>query len=228
MTDTTTTPSDADSVEATLTDAVQRLVEAWLVTWDSYPPGGVLRWQLPIEQAIDETIADVTAGKVELGQLLETFARQAAGWLADAKHAERQLEDAGIERTERGDCYCEACDFICGDEDDDDGFVPPICVDCEVELLPDTPAGSQDWQRYMVHDQIWADAGMDALDGWLCIPCLEIRIARPLIGADLKPDLPINCPDREGDDDTPRLAQLKRAIPNHRCGLCDDDAVVER
>jgi hypothetical protein len=105
---------------------------------------------------------------------------------------------------------------------DDDDIPPPIfCRDCDTNLMPNTPLGSKDWQRYMVHDQVWADAGMDQLGGWLCIPCLETRIARPLTGADLKPDLPLNCPDRD-DDDTPQLAQLKRAIPNHRCALCDE------
>jgi hypothetical protein len=86
-------------------------------------------------------------------------------------------------------------------------YVFPRCADCGVELLPDTPPGSRDWQRYMVHDQVWADAGIDTHSGWLCVPCLEARLGRPLTGQDLIADLPVNCPDR--DDDTPRLGQRK-------------------
>jgi len=87
----------------------------------------------------------------------------------------------------------------------------PRCADCGVELLPDTPPGSRDWQHYMVHNQVWADAGRD--DGWLCIPCLETRLRRPLTGADFL-DLPINEPGR--DDDTNQLAYLKRDAARRR------------
>src|ERR1700687_1632031 len=83
-----------------------------------------------------------------------------------------------------------------------------LCVDCGTELLPDTPPGSKDWQRYMVHDQVWADAGLPRhRGGWICIPCLEARLHRQLTGSDF-PDLPINRPGR--DDDTDLLACLKR------------------
>jgi hypothetical protein len=114
MTETTTTPT-VDSSDATL-NRVRSLVKAWLVTWDNYPPSAVVRWKLPIEEAIDDTIAGITAGEVQLGDLLEEFARHAAGWLADAKHAERQLDDAAVTRTKRDGCYCDACDFVCNDD----------------------------------------------------------------------------------------------------------------
>ena len=93
------------------------------------------------------------------------------------------------------------------DEDDAD----PLCGDCGTELMPDTEPGSKDWQHYMVHDQVWADAGLKPRDGWFCIPCLETRLGRPLSGADLT-DVPLNAPDR--DDDTDRLAALKRTPRN--------------
>jgi hypothetical protein len=94
----------------------------------------------------------------------------------------------------------------------DDDMPPVCCPDCGTDLMPDTPIGSQDWQRYMVHDQVWRDAGLKPRDGWFCIPCLEVRLHRPLTGADFK-DLPINDPDR--DDDTPRLKTLKRSAAHH-------------
>ena len=87
-------------------------------------------------------------------------------------------------------------------------WTSPECADCGVELMPRTPFGSRDWQRYMVHDHVWAAAGIGYLDGWLCIPCLEGRLGRPLTGADLEA-VPLNDPDV--DDDTDRLAELKHA-----------------
>ena len=51
------------------------------------------------------------------------------------------------------------------------------CADCGVWLIPDTPVGIRDWQRYIVYDHVWRAAGMGPLDGWLCIPCLERRLA---------------------------------------------------
>jgi hypothetical protein len=39
---------------------------------------------------------------------------------------------------------------------------------------------------YMVHDHVWADAGLHHDDGWMCIPCLERRLGRSLIDADMK------------------------------------------
>jgi len=82
-----------------------------------------------------------------------------------------------------------------------------LCPDCRTELMPHTPLGSHDWQRYMVHDQVWADAGLEPHGGWFCIPCLETRLGRPLTGADFPADLPINDPDRDDD---------RRAMPRRR------------
>jgi hypothetical protein len=98
-------------------------------------------------------------------------------------------------------------DFDDDDFDLDDRWFPTPCIDCDLELLPPhTPPGSKDWQQFMVHDEVWTAAGLD--QGWICIDCLEKRLGRPLTGADLIPDLPINEPGRY--DDTERLAQLKR------------------
>lgn len=44
-------------------------------------------------------------------------------------------------------------------------------------------------QGYMVHDEVWAQAGME--DGFLHLACLEKRIGRNLEGDDF-PDYPIN------------------------------------
>jgi hypothetical protein len=83
------------------------------------------------------------------------------------------------------------------------------CVDCGVDLMPDTPPGSRDWQRYMVHDHVWSDAGMDPDGGWLCVGCLEARLRRPLTGADF-PELPLNHRLwKHSADDTERVAHLK-------------------
>jgi hypothetical protein len=39
----------------------------------------------------------------------------------------------------------------------------------------------------MVHDELWAQAGMEPLGGWLCVGCLERRLGRRLVPADFKP-----------------------------------------
>jgi hypothetical protein len=94
-------------------------------------------------------------------------------------------------------------------------WVPIPCADCGVDVVPLNPLGGRDWHRYMVTDQVWADAGMASLGGWLCIPCLETRLGRPLTGADFKP-LPLNDPGI--DDDAPRLDELKWAAWEHHKG----------
>lgn len=82
------------------------------------------------------------------------------------------------------------------------------CHDCRTQCRPNTPEGSADEQNYAVHDEVWtAAAGMGR--GWLCIPCLEARLGRPLTGADFPP-YQINAPGWH--DDTPRLAQLKDEV----------------
>ncbi|MGH8880472.1 MAG: hypothetical protein ACRD0P_24485 [Stackebrandtia sp.] len=85
------------------------------------------------------------------------------------------------------------------------------CADCGVELIPDTPLDIRDWQTYMVHDRVWAAAGMAPLGGWLCIGWLEGRLGRPLTGADFP--LPLN--DLDADKDIDWLAELKRAAAEH-------------
>jgi hypothetical protein len=89
---------------------------------------------------------------------------------------------------------------------------PTPCADCRIKPMPNTPYGSRYWQRYMVYDHVWAAASMTELGGWLCIPFLERRLGRPLPGADFEP-VPLNDPDV--DDDTDRLAELKRAAAEH-------------
>jgi len=58
----------------------------------------------------------------------------------------------------------------------------------------------------MVHDEVWAAAGMHEHDGWLCVDCLERRLGRQRTADDLQ-DVPLNNP---GDaPDPPRLAVAK-------------------
>ena len=56
----------------------------------------------------------------------------------------------------------------------------------------------------MVHDAVWAQAG--AVDGYLCIGCLETRLGRAL-GPDYFPDFPVN--EHPHPWDTERLAARK-------------------
>lgn len=85
-------------------------------------------------------------------------------------------------------------------------YIP--CVDCGANTAPCTGkrgcrhAGK--WEHYMVHNEIWEEAGMSPDDGHLCIGCLEKRIGRRLQPNDFKPDLPCNDPDDPWN--TPRLA----------------------
>jgi hypothetical protein len=112
--------------------AALRLVEAYLVTQSSYPTPAFTRWRLPIEKAIDNAIEDISGDEVQLGELLEEFSRQAAGWLADLAHAQAVIEqhraaiDSSIRDWEtrsgiphidadeyiKRDCVCSGLDMI--------------------------------------------------------------------------------------------------------------------
>lgn len=52
-----------------------------------------------------------------------------------------------------------------------------ICVDCGVNI-------GEIAEYYMVHDHIWAEAGMTSNGGMLCIGCLESRLDRDLTPSD--------------------------------------------
>jgi hypothetical protein len=57
-----------------------------------------------------------------------------------------------------------------------------LCHDCGVDTLP---AGwGERAEYYMVHDEVWANAGMGPLDGLLCVGCLERRLRRRLVPDD--------------------------------------------
>lgn len=72
------------------------------------------------------------------------------------------------------------------------------CDDCGVDTTPEPPAG---WEYYMVHDPVWAAAGMPVPDdpegfvgeGILCIGCLEKRLGRKLTPDDFT-GAPVNWP----------------------------------
>ena len=84
---------------------------------------------------------------------------------------------------------------------------PDPCTDCGLDTTPCTGRRGcrhiGKWEHYMVHDDVWATAGME--EGFLCVGCLEGRLGRELTAADFTP-APINDPDPW---DTPRLAARK-------------------
>lgn len=57
------------------------------------------------------------------------------------------------------------------------------CEDCGRATIGTRKAPGE-W--YMVHDQVWAQAGMEAFGGCLCVGCLEQRLGRQLVPADFK------------------------------------------
>ena len=65
------------------------------------------------------------------------------------------------------------------------------CADCGQATIG-TRTAPGEW--YMVHDELWAQAGMEPCGGWLCIGCLERRLGRRLVPADFKA-VPVNDPD---------------------------------
>jgi len=74
------------------------------------------------------------------------------------------------------------------------------CRDCGIETL------AEEWgehsEYYMVHDAVWAQAGMAPGGGYLCVGCLEQRLGRRLNPGDF-PAVPLNDP---GLPSTPRFA----------------------
>jgi hypothetical protein len=66
------------------------------------------------------------------------------------------------------------------------------CRDCRIETLP------IDWgyraEFYMVHDEVWTQAGMGEGDEYLCVACLERRLGRQLLPVDFIPGVPVNNP----------------------------------
>jgi hypothetical protein len=87
--------------------------------------------------------------------------------------------------------------------------------------------GSCDWHRYAVTKDVWSQAGMTPLGGWLCIDCLERRLGRSLTWRDMA-DLPINDPaSGRNSEDVPRLAALKRDAAR-AWGRCDGETRLSR
>jgi hypothetical protein len=82
------------------------------------------------------------------------------------------------------------------------------CHDCQLDTL--NMPGHSDYyltEYFMVHGDVWAQAGMASGGGFLCVGCLQTRLHRPLTGDDLT-DCETNQP---GGCDTPRLYALKVA-----------------
>src|SRR5262245_22609735 len=83
------------------------------------------------------------------------------------------------------------------------------CRDCRVDTL-DMPGGTDYYltEYYMVHDDVWAAAGMSTFKGYLCVGCLQARLDRVLTGDDLT-DAGCNLPGV--GNNTPVLHALKVA-----------------
>lgn len=63
-----------------------------------------------------------------------------------------------------------------------------MCKDCGLDT---SPLGLDEY--YMVHNEVWAQSGMDGLSGMLCLLCLEARIGRDLEVSDFT-SIPMNKP----------------------------------
>lgn len=61
------------------------------------------------------------------------------------------------------------------------------CADCSVDVSLDEGIA----EMFMVHDHVWATAGLAPDDGCLCVECIEFRLGRQLNGEDFM-DLPMN------------------------------------
>lgn len=62
------------------------------------------------------------------------------------------------------------------------------CVDCGTDVCP-TEVGRAEF--YMVHDPVWAAAGIAPNGGCLCVGCLEARLGRHLDADDFA-NVPMN------------------------------------
>jgi hypothetical protein len=108
----------------------------------------------------------------------------------------------------------EASGPVVDDDEEDEEDEPHVCVGCGADTTPCQSSGwdpcppscdhTGAWEWYIVHDEVWAEAGAGELDV-LCIGCLEGRLGRPLVGADFSA-LPINEP---SPWDSPRLVAAK-------------------
>jgi hypothetical protein len=56
------------------------------------------------------------------------------------------------------------------------------CPDCQ----------GYDPELYMVHDAVWAEAGLEPDGGWVHLSCLSRRLGRPLTREDFPADTPAN------------------------------------
>lgn len=107
------------------------------------------------------------------------------------------------------------------DQCDDDAEATALCVDCGTDT---NPANGQRSEFYMVHDDVWADAGMEPCGGCLCVGCLEKRLGRKLWSGDFR-DVPINdLTNQDGEKAfswrTPRL--VNRMTATGKSGVLDD------
>jgi hypothetical protein len=91
------------------------------------------------------------------------------------------------------------------------------CHDCRTDTVTRADLG----EVYMVHNELWARAGMEPNGGFLCIGCLERRLGRRLTPDDFT-DCPLNADqrrDREHHYVSDRL--YSRLIGWHQLRLFD-------
>lgn len=79
-----------------------------------------------------------------------------------------------------------------------------LCLDCGYDLLPRRGHKHRASERYMVHNFIWAQTGLDSDGGELCVSCIERRLGRQLTPDDFI-NFPINR--TKGKRKTKRLAE---------------------
>jgi hypothetical protein len=70
---------------------------------------------------------------------------------------------------------------------------PSPCADCTIDTTP--IEADRPWEYYMVRDEQWKVATGKKPADFLCVGCLETRLARRLTSADFS-GAPINDPDK--------------------------------
>jgi hypothetical protein len=59
-----------------------------------------------------------------------------------------------------------------------------LCCDCGANTAPAENRRGR-WEHFIVHDDVWAAAGMAHDGGYLCVGCIEARLGRVLRADDV-------------------------------------------
>jgi hypothetical protein len=106
---------------------------------------------------------------------------------------------------------------------------PAICDECGLDTTPGRRGEIEDgtWDWYVVHDHVWAAAGMPvdpdreppcAGEGFLHVLCLEKRLGRELTADDFPADVPLNTMPFS----TQSEVLLERLRPLHENALAEE------